>query len=117
MANGRSLAGHVIVRHDVASFEVATARVRLEHIPRADAAATIVAESIVRDVSHCAGIETEIPFFIRVPDTAPRSHLNLRAHIDVDGDGQVSEGDLVTARSYPVTDSSGYRLEVERVGN
>ncbi|MEO8379969.1 MAG: YbaY family lipoprotein [Acidobacteriota bacterium] len=41
--------------------------------------------------------------------------LIVWAHVDVDGDGEVSKGDYITMQSYPVRDEGAMRVEVRRV--
>jgi hypothetical protein len=115
VAQERRLHGHILIGGRLASFAGAVAAIRVEHIPYADARADIVAETVIREVSHKYGADTQIPFEIVVPIDAPASDLNLRAHVDVDKDGEVSVGDFVTTQAYPIAESASYTLEVHVV--
>jgi uncharacterized lipoprotein YbaY len=96
------VSGEILFEEAGGSFSGATVYVLLEDTSLADAPARVVAEEILRDVSHTAGSSTRLPFALSgvIPDE--RSRYSVRVHVDVDGDGQVSRGDFITMESYPV---------------
>ena len=94
--------GEVVFDETAQPFSGATVYVRLEDVSREDAPAQIMAEQILRDVSHTAGSATQLQFAIEgtIPDE--RARYAVRVHVDIDGDGQISGGDYISMESYPV---------------
>ena len=80
----------------------ATMYVRLERITAADIASEAVAEYVERDVAFDPKTSSDLSFAIagNLPD--PRASYAVRVHIDIDGDGEVSQGDFISMQSYPV---------------
>jgi uncharacterized lipoprotein YbaY len=91
------------------------ARVVVEDVSRADASSTVVAERTVALTGPMnAGdlIAVELP----VGDVDDHASYVVRAHIDSSGSGDVSSGDRITTRSYPVlTRGAPDRVDVEVV--
>lgn len=85
------------------SFSDATVRVRLEDVTNVGAPSVTVSEQVIHAVSHQAGSRQQLPFVLSGQASNPRARYNVRAHIDVDGDGLVSVGDYVSTQSHPVT--------------
>lgn len=84
------------------AFTGARAFVRLEDTTYADAAATLLAEQVVEGVDHAPGAAEELPFALQGPLPPPEVRsASVSAHVDVDGDGRLSPGDLVSQESYP----------------
>jgi hypothetical protein len=55
-------------------------------------------------VNHTAGTAERIPFTLW--NSSPPSTIHnaaVRVHVDVDGDGEISPGDLISRERYPVT--------------
>jgi uncharacterized lipoprotein YbaY len=77
----------------------ATIRVQLEDVSRLDASAPVVAEQVMDRV----GDNTPLQFVVHGEALDPRARYNVRVHVDVDHDGQVSVGDYVSTRSALVT--------------
>jgi len=77
--------------------------VRVEETSRADAAATVLAEWRRTDVA-LPGPGDPVPFAIEVPAglVDRRARYTVRAHVDVSGTGDVTQGDLVSTRAHPV---------------
>ncbi|MDN5751755.1 MAG: YbaY family lipoprotein [Nitrosospira sp.] len=94
--------GKVTFEEVAPPFTGATMYVRLENITFADAASKVVAEYVKRDVAFDPKISSDLTFAItgNLPD--PSASYAVRVHIDVDGDGEVSQGDFVSMQSYPV---------------
>ena len=104
-----------MIAGDASPFERASVHVRLEDVSAADMASTLVAEAVVRDVSHLAGGQsTVIPFALRTRfDVDPAADYAVRVWVDRDGDGSPSSGDLYSDQRYPVlTRGFGRAVEV-----
>ena len=92
-----------------------TARIAVEDVSRADAPATIVAQTTVPLTGPMdAGdrFTVELP----VPEIDDHASYIVRAHIDSSGSGDVSTGDHITTRSYPaLTRGAPDHIDVEVV--
>lgn len=95
--------GTLEIDRQIPSFKDATVYISLEDIGRVDADADIIYKEIFRNISHSQGERTLLEFNFH-SDESDSSHprYNLRAHVDVSGNGDVDAGDLVTQQSYPV---------------
>lgn len=73
-----------------------------------DAAATVLAETRVASVGEpvIAVAELDVP--------RPGAYPIVQVHVDVDGDGKVSEGDFITMQSYPCR-GGAMSVEIRRV--
>lgn len=80
----------------------ATVYVRVEDVSRMDAPSLLVASQTLRDVPMPPPPGEPVSFAILVPSYDPRLSYSVRVHVDRDGDGQVSVGDLVSTFSHPV---------------
>jgi uncharacterized lipoprotein YbaY len=105
------VSGEILLGSDVRSFSGATVYVRLEDVSHADAAATLVAEQVLRGVSHRARRAERLAFQLPGKSPGGQASYSLRVHVDVDGDGQISPGDYITMESYPVL-THGYPSSV-----
>ncbi|MEZ4684205.1 MAG: YbaY family lipoprotein [Caldilineaceae bacterium] len=83
----------------------ATVYVRLEDVSRLDAAAILVAETLLPAVALRGQGQDRLHFTLEAALPDPKAHYSLRVHVDVDGDGQISRGDYITMESYPVRPS------------
>jgi uncharacterized lipoprotein YbaY len=92
-------------------FTDATVYVRLEDVSRLDAPSTVIAEQMIRHVSHPAGSQQRLAFSLygQLPDD--QASYIVQVHVDVDGDGRVSSGDYRSMESYPVL-THGYPNQV-----
>ncbi|HEX2494186.1 MAG TPA: hypothetical protein VHK24_10460 [Steroidobacter sp.] len=90
---------------DAQDVRDATVYLRLEEAGRVDAPSRIVAEQVLRGVAWEAGKPLHLELRGDVPPSS--GSYQLRVHVDVDGDGQVSAGDYVSTESYPVNPSAG----------
>ena len=92
-----------------------TARIAVEDVSRADAPATTIAHRIVRLTGPMeAGdrFTLELP----VPEIDDHASYIVRVHIDSSGSGDVTIGDRITTRSYPVlTRGAPDHIDVEVV--
>lgn len=96
----------------------AAVHVRVEDVSRVDAAAFTVGEWNIPALPHGTTTASVIPFEVPVDSLDARGRYSLRAHVDVDRDGQTSLGDFVTMEEFPVSRKATdfYRLRVRRVG-
>jgi len=101
----------MIIDQAARPFTEATAYIRLENVSRADAASPVVAEQIIHNVTHETGKPTRLQFCLSVPTPDEKVSYAVRAHVDLDGDGQVSRGDYISMESYPVL-TYGYPHQV-----
>ncbi len=105
----RVVAGEIILDESAPGFSGATAYVQIEDVSAVDGASHVMAEQVLAQVSHPS--PTLVEFTIEVGNVDEHASYNVRALIDVDGDGKPSRGDLVTVQSYPVL-TYGYPTEV-----
>ncbi len=103
--------GKITFEQGVQPFTGATMHVRLEDVSVADAPARVVAEDTRRDVSFDPQSEESLKFAIEGAEPDLKASYSVRAHIDLDGDGQVSRGDFISMQSYPVL-TFGYPRQV-----
>jgi hypothetical protein len=112
-----TVTGQLVVPQEGPTVKGTRAAVRIRDITLSDAPApTPVAETtMVVDVAPRA----HIPFSVDVPDEAlgrvaeNKLSLNLEAHVDLDGSGTFSRGDLVSLTAQPIgPESPGTPLEV-----
>jgi hypothetical protein len=111
---GRLLAWGVLRLDSAApSFVGGRAFIRLEDTTYADARATLLAEQIIADVNHTAGTAEEIPFALYGPAPSPEVRdASISAHVDVNGDGKINPGDLLSEESYPASLTKGNDMAV-----
>jgi uncharacterized lipoprotein YbaY len=94
--------GEITFEEEAPPFIGATLSVYLENITVADIASEVVAEYVERDIAFDPKTTKILSFAIAgtVPDR--RASYAVRVHIDIDGDGAVSQGDFINTQSYPV---------------
>lgn len=95
------------------AFSGATVHVRLEDTSVADAPAVVLSEAVLHDVD-LPPPGGSVPFALDDAGAERGRTYNVRAHVDVDGDGAVSPGDLVTTRSWPVAAGGTVDVVVRR---
>ena len=80
------VSGTLVIGAGTPSFQDGSAHVRLEDVSYADAAATLIAEATIPNISHSNGHETTIPFSLpRGPSTPAIARDNdyaVRARVD-----------------------------------
>ena len=108
--------GRVVIAHSVAAFVAGVVHVRLEDVSYADAAAPLVAETVLSGVSHDPdrpdARTTVVPFRIAASGTIDPEHdYSVRVWLDRDGDGQPGGGDIWSDQAYPVL-TRGFGAEV-----
>jgi putative lipoprotein len=101
-ANRRIIRGEVILPEADLPAEALAVVVQVEDVSRADAPSTIIAEHRIGRV-HLEGLST-IPFTVEVLTELvdERGTYTLRAHIDVNGSGNIDVGDFISTQSHPV---------------
>ena len=100
--------GNLLVSGDIYFEETskpvsnATVYIRLEDVSRLDAASVLISEEILYDAALVGDGKDRLNFKLygEVPDA--KADYIVRVHVDVDKDGQVSQGDYITMESYPV---------------
>ena len=94
--------GKITFEEGAPPFAGATMYVRLENITAADVAAEAVANYVERDVGFDPKTSSHLSFAVAGNPPNPRASYAVRVHIDIDGDGAVSQGDFISMQSYPV---------------
>jgi uncharacterized lipoprotein YbaY len=109
----RTLAGRI--RLAAAVPPGAIALIKVEDVSRLDAAAVVLAElALPLPAGAAAGVE--IPFALSVPVPDGQPTIGVRVHVDATASGEVTEGDLLSTRAYPVlTDGAPDQLIVDVV--
>jgi uncharacterized lipoprotein YbaY len=105
------VSGEISIADSGSSFSGATVYVRLEDVSQADAASTVVAEQVMRDVSSA-----DLPLSFSLSGELPDEQANyiVSVHVDVDDNGALNAGDFITMESYPViTHGAPNRINVE----
>lgn len=108
-----AITGTIAFPADLPTGPAATITIRLEDVSLADAPATIISSVTVPDVAIPPGAGEQVTFALPVASFDPRARYTVRAHVDRDGDGQVSQGDLLTTSHIPVlTQGGGTEVEI-----
>lgn len=83
------------------SLDAARVYVRLEDTTMLDVAAVEVVqqEILLNDQDLSRG---QLTFDLPVVHPDPSHSYNVRAHVDMDGDGGISRGDYISVQGYPV---------------
>lgn len=97
-----TLSGKIVFEANSNAFDDAAIHIRVEDVTRADAAAVLVAEKVLQPVSRPAGSTRDLEFQmpVHLPDQSAR--YSVRVHVDVDRNGQITQGDFISTQSYPV---------------
>jgi uncharacterized lipoprotein YbaY len=90
----RTVAGEVVFPSNAPTGKAAVVVIEVRDTSVSDARSTVVAEQRVRDADVTPN--GRLPFRLEVPAVDPRHSLSMRVHVDFDGDGRVSSGDLLT---------------------
>ena len=101
------VSGTLVIGAGTPPFRNGTAYVHLEDISYADAAAPMIAEATIPNVSHTErGRETTIPFSLRRSSSSPaideRNDYAVRAWVDLGNSKHEEAGDLYSEQSYRV---------------
>ncbi|BDI05595.1 YbaY family lipoprotein [Sphaerotilus microaerophilus] len=85
------------------AFRDADLIILLEDTSLADAPATLVARTVLRNTHWSGDPHETLPFTLDIPATAKHGcRYELRAHLDRLQTGQVSRGDFITTQSHPI---------------
>lgn len=103
--------GEIVFEDDAAAFSGATLYVTLEDVTYADSKAVIVGKIVKENVAYDPAAPQPLTFELPVEVHERNALYNIRAHFDLDGDGQISRGDYLSTQSYPVI-TKGHPLEV-----
>ena len=95
----------------------ASVKVRVDDVSRMDAESIPLVEHAVKSLPSGATTASAIPFELRAGGLRADARYTLRAHVDMDRDGQISVGDFITMEDFPVSAGTiGYhRVRVRRV--
>jgi putative lipoprotein len=96
----RPVDGTVLLPPDCPARRAARVVVEVRDVSLADADSVVVARQVLDDVLLAPG--GIVAFALDVPEVDPRCRLALRVHVDVDGTGALSEGDLLTTQHVAV---------------
>lgn len=102
-----TVTGTIVFPEALPSGPPATIYVRIEDVSRADAPATVLAGVTLEALTIPPTPGQEVTFTIPVESYDPRMRYSVRVHIDRDGDGRVSGGDLVSTAHHPVLTQGG----------
>ena len=103
--------GQIVFEDDASAFSDATLYVTLEDVTYADSKAIIVGTVVKENISYDPAAPEPLTFELPVEVPERNALYNIRAHFDLDGDGEISPGDYVNTQSYPVI-TRGHPLEV-----
>ena len=92
--------GELLLPGDAPTAAGATALIEIREIGQADAPSSVAGQQVLDDIAIGPG--TRISFEVTVATVDPRHHYAVRAHVDLDGDGKVGPGDLLSMTSEPV---------------
>ena len=99
--------GRVVIAASVRPFPAGVLHVRLDDVSHADAAAPVVAETVIPGVAHDpAGSgdgKTVVEFRLTASgDIDPAHDYSVRVWLDRDGDGRPGSGDVWSDQAYRV---------------
>ena len=96
----RTINGRVILPADTPESDAANVLIEVRDVSLADAPSVVIAQQRLDQVALRSG--KAIVFSLEVPEVEPRRRLSIRVHVDLDGSGRVTAGDLLTTSSNPV---------------
>lgn len=102
-----TITGTIIFPAETPAGSAATIIIRLEDVSLADAPAILLASTTLDDVSVPPVAGTAVSFALPVAEFDPRARYTVRVHVDRDGDGRISKGDLVSTTHVPVLTQGG----------
>jgi putative lipoprotein len=117
--SGDVVTGAIRFPEGTPAFVDATVRISLLDVTRADAPSRVVAEEAISHAIHPGGAGEGFAFALRAGAIDARGRYVIRVHVDVDGDGRVSQGDYVSMASYPVLTfghATHVVVDVRRIG-
>lgn len=97
----RTFSGKLILPEDMHEADASDVLIEVRDVSLADAPSVVIAEKRLGPLPLRPG--EAIEFTIEeVPEVEPRRRLSVRIHVDLDGSGRVTPGDLLTTTSNPV---------------
>jgi uncharacterized lipoprotein YbaY len=102
-----TVTGTIEFPDDVPTGPPATVYARIEDVSRADTPAVVLASVTLPAVPAPPPAGEDVTFSIPVASYDPRMSYTVRVHVDRDGDGRVSEGDLVSTSHHAVLTRGG----------
>lgn len=106
MSGPAAVTGTIVFPTGLPAGPPATIYARIEDVSRADAPAILLSSVTLADVPVPPPGD-QMPFSIPVGDYDPRLSYSVRVHVDRDGDGAVSSGDLVSTSHHAVLTRGG----------
>ena len=108
-----TIQGMIIFDEPVESFSNVTAYLKVEDVSLQDVASTVISEDSIVGVSMNANDIHPLTYLIHYPDLEEKRTYSLSVHVDVDGDGRLSNGDYYSTSHNPVpTDPGVHELDV-----
>ncbi len=108
-----TIQGMIIFDEPVESFSNATVYLEVEDVSLQDVASTIISEDSIIGVSMNTNDIQPVPYIIQYPELEERRTYSLSVHVDVDGDGSLSNGDYYSTWHNPVPTEPGvHELDV-----
>ena len=104
---GDGVQGNIIFDEPVDSFSNATIYLKVEDVSLQDVASVTMSENSIIGVSMDAGNVQTVPYLIHHPELEERMTYSLSVHVDVDGDGRLSNGDYYSTWHNPVPTEPG----------
>lgn len=109
----RSITGEIAIPANAPVADDASVLVEIRDTSVSDAPSTVLAAHVFPNTLIRPG--EHVRFQIATPEVDRSKTLTLRAHVSLDGSGQVKAGDLLTVASFPVAntgDVDGLRVSV-----
>lgn len=97
-----TVTGEIILAKEMDSFFDAVVHIYLEDVSLQDNPSMIVAQQMIRNVSHEKKIESRLPFALHADNINKYLNYSVFVHIDMQGDGKINLGDYISMQSYPV---------------
>jgi len=94
--------GKIIFDRNTKPFSEAMVFIRLQDVSRQDAPSKLISEQVLTNVSYEATKAEGVKFMLYGDIPNERSRYSINVHVDVDGDGKMSSGDLINMQDYPV---------------
>ena len=97
--------GNILLPQNISREKSRQVLIEVRDTSIADAPSTVVAQQSLKNVLLAPGLA--IPYSLEVPTEQSQRHLSLRVHVDLDGTGAVTPGDLLTVQAYPIKQGGG----------
>lgn len=104
---GDGVQGNIIFDEPVDSFSNATIYLKVEDVSLQDVASVTMSENSIIGVSMDADDIQPVNYLIYHPELEERMTYSLSVHVDVDGDGSLSNGDYYSTWHNPVPTEPG----------